>query len=554
MFVLRPYQEDCLDAIVGAIPADQNILVQAATGAGKTIVFCALIQRLLAKWPQIRIGILAHRRELIFQAQDKLLQTWPEAPIGIACASTGERVDTDRPVVIGSIQTLARRVKTTAPFDLIIVDEAHRIPPINQKSQYQAWLKIMRQYNPDVRVVGLTATPYRLGHGYIYGAVKKKENENLFSALHYRIGIDDLQQAGYLCAYRAKEVVNISQDLSGVKVSGDYNIGELSDVMIKKEHIGSAVHALKQYAADRRRAVVFAVTIDHAERLMDAFRSAGYRAATVHSKMPIAKRDLVLRSFEAGQVQVLTNVGVLTEGWDSPAVDCILMCRPTKSPALYCQMVGRGLRPHRDKKDVLVLDLANNCSSHGDPANPTVTVPNRSNGNIAAPLKSCPKCLELVPVQSKECSGCGYCWPREDKAQIDAPVDMADVAWSSRRQAPVAVYVENVHFDDYVSRAGNLMMRLSLTCSADGHVGNIFVNEFFDFDGNNDWARSKSRRIWQSLVGTDPPESVSEAVDRRGEMLMSVPEQIEIMEKGKWWNVAFWGVKPWNECQQEIQF
>ena len=552
----RPYQSDCLDAIIQAIPDQKHILIMAATGAGKTIVFCLLIKRLLTEWPHIKIGILAHRRELIMQAQDKLLKTWPEAPIGIACSSTGEVVDLDKPVVIGSVQTLSRRVEETSPFDLIIVDEAHRIPPINKKSQYQQWLAHMKRYNSEVRILGFTATPYRLSHGYIYGNVKRPDNDNLFDSLNYRIGISDLQRDGYLCQYRAKEAKNISSDLSKVKVAGDFNISELSDVMSRTEHVGSAVNAVEKYAAGRRNIVVFCVTISHAEKIVDAFRAAGQVAAAVHSKMPMAQRDMTLREFESGRIRILANVGVLTEGWDSPAVDCILMCRPTKSAALYVQMCGRGLRPHPDKKDVLILDLANNCSTHGDPDKPRIPIPGRA-GKTDAILKVCPNCFELIPVSSKECRACGYCYPVEVREQ-NGQVEMASVQWT-KAPAPIVVDVVEADFAYYISKAGNEMMRIKLTCQSDHFIQPLWVNEFFDFAGNNEWAMLKAQRLWGSLVGSEPPMSLAEAEERKGELIMSIPHQVEVTLKNKWWNIARWGVAPWNESSalnesEEIPF
>ncbi|MBT8341834.1 MAG: DEAD/DEAH box helicase family protein [Desulfatitalea sp.] len=544
-FALRPYQKDCLDAIIEAIPLQEHILVQAATGAGKTIIFCKLIESLLTEWPHIRIGILAHRRELITQAQDKLLKVWPQAPIGVACASTGMTVDTDKPVVIGSVQTLMGRLEHTAPFDIVIIDECHRIPPINKKSQYQKWLGAMKQYNPRVRILGFTATPFRLGHGYIYGAVKRADHDNLFESLSYRIGIKELQDQGYLCAYRAKGAKNVSQDLKKVKVAGDYNTADLAEVMSRSEHVGSAVRAMEKYAADRKRIVVFCVTIAHAEKVMQAFRKAGHTAACVHSKMDLSQRDMTLDLFEKGLVRIVCNVGVLTEGWDSPAVDCVIMCRPTKSAALYVQMCGRGLRPHPGKTDVLILDLSSNCSAHGDPDTPNVPVPGRSSGTGDPILKVCPKCFELTAVAAKVCRACGYVWPVET-VEHHGEVEMKSVAWS-QAPAPLAVEIVNVDIEDYTSRAGNNMLRVKLTCQTGETIQPLWVNEFLDFEGNGSkWGRQRARRLWQHLVGTDPPQTVAEARNRYGELQMSLPGRIEIIEKNKWWNVHHWGVKPWN--------
>ena len=537
---LRPYQEECIEAIVRAIPHDRHILIQAATGAGKTIVFCELIRRLLADWPHIRIGILAHRRELITQAHTKLLKVWPEAPIGIACASLGGPVDTDRPVVIGSIQTLINRAATTAAFDLIIVDEAHRIPPINHASQYSEWLGAMKRYNPEARILGVTATPFRLGHGYIYGPVCKPGNQNLFDALHYRIGIKDLQAQGFLCGYRAKEAENIEYDLSTVKVSGDYNIKDLADVMSKEQHVGSAVKAAQDYAQDRKRIVVFCVTIDHAKRVSGAFGDAGISSAAVHSEMPTAQRDMVLRQFEAGRIRALCNVGVLTEGWDSPAVDCILLCRPTKAPALYVQMVGRGLRPFPDKKDVLILDLSNNCRTHGDPDSPSVGIPGKAVKTVA-PTKSCPKCMEIVPIGAIACRECGYVWPQQ-VIELNGSAQMRDVKWSAvEKPNPITVEIIECRADRYVSKAGNDMLRLKIVCEPENSINTIHVNYFFMFDPQaHEYAVRKSRSLWKTMTGNAPPESTAEADERSWEILDNIPSRIEIVENGKYWNVHSW--------------
>ena len=542
-FVLRDYQQEALDAIVSAIPVDENILLQAATGAGKTVIFCALIEWLLTRWPRIRIGVLAHRRELITQAKNKLLKVWPEAPVGLACASTGEVVDVDKPVVIGSVQTMIRRTKETAPFDLVIIDEAHRIPPMNKKSQYQAWLKIMKKYNPKLRILGCTATPFRLGHGYIYGSQFRNGSKNLFESLHYNIGIRRLQGLGYLTEYRAKKTVSMKPDLKTVSVSGDYNLGELGSLMSRQEHVGSAVHAVQKYAQDRKRIVVFCVTIEHAENIKKTFSAANILSASVHSQMPLPQRDMILRDFEKGRIRVLANVGVLTEGWDSPAVDCILMCRPTKSPALYCQMVGRGLRPHPDKTDVLILDLSDNCTVHGDPASPVVEIP-KTTGLTSGPVwKSCPRCFELVAVGTKICPSCGHEFVLPPVAQNGKPT-MADVNWE-RPPAPEprVVKIIDAFLENFISRKGNRMLKLRLVCNINGSFVREFVNEFFDFEGNaSDWSRGKARRLWNTLVGTEPPESVEEAMSRQGELLMSLPDHIEVIEKDKWLNVHRWQV------------
>jgi DNA repair protein RadD len=226
------------------------------------------------------------------------------------------------------------------------------------------------------------------------------------------------------------------------------------------------------------------------------------------------------------------------------------MCRPTKSAALYVQMCGRGLRPHPGKSDVLILDLSSNCSTHGDPDTPHVSVPGRSTGTGDPILKVCPKCFELIAVAAKVCRACGYAWPQET-VEHHGDVDMKSVAWS-QAPAPLAVEIVDVDIEDYTSRAGNNMLRMKLTCQAGESIQPFWVNEFLDFEGNaSQWGRKRAQRLWQHLVGTDPPKTVDEARNRYGELQMSLPDRIEIIEKNKWWNVHHWGVKPWNLTGEE---
>ena len=248
----------------------KNVLLQAATGAGKTIMFSAITRLFVEKWG-LHVAILAHREQLVRQAADKLLKVWPEGAdkVGIACHSVTSQVDVNRQVVIGSPQTLARRLGELPEQQLLIVDECHRLPPAGKKSQYATLINRLREYYPDMRMLGVTATPYRLGHGYIYGEDCREPKENWFDTLSYSIGIDDLQDEGFLAPLKGYGCTE--PDLSGVKTSkGEYDLGELSDAMSQAVHVGSAVEALKKYGKGRRHVVVFAVSIQHAEILRDA--------------------------------------------------------------------------------------------------------------------------------------------------------------------------------------------------------------------------------------------------------------------------------------------
>lgn len=541
---LRPYQQQAFNAIMDAMRTEQFILCQAATGAGKTILFSAIIRHCMEQY-KMRIGILAHREILVRQAQDKLLKVWPDGKdkIGIACASASHDVQLFRPVLIGSPQTLANRLDALPPLHLLIIDECHRLPPRNKESQYGDLLQALLAKYPKLRVLGVTATPYRLNHGYVYGKKCRPKSENWFGRMAYGISIETLQEQGFLVPLRAKQAENIEQELAAVSTSaGDFNVAELSAVMSRQVHIQSAVDKYLEYGEGRQHVVAFCVTIEHAEVLREAFEESGIPAAVIHSKMPREERENAMSAFEEGRVTVICNVGVLTEGWDCTAVDCILFCRPTMSPALYVQMVGRGLRLHPGKKDCLLLDLSGNCLRHGDVNDPFVKIPGTPAGKKEKKeYRECPNCGELFKYSQPECPACG--WQPERQALEDAadPGEMVDVQWGD---GPFDADVLRWSMYDYTSRAGNRFARLDMVCSIP-EAGRLpkTVSSFLDFDGGvSGYMQDKAIRVWEKLSrdGDNWPESVEEALSRSDEIQMPPLVRVKRNKDG-YFNVVKWG-------------
>jgi superfamily II DNA or RNA helicase len=192
-------------------------------------------------------------------------------------------------------------------------------------------------------------------------------------------------------------------------LNGEYRTDDLEDLLIRVTHLKSSLEAYEKYGENRQHVLVFAVTIKHAEALTGIFSKAGYNAAYVHSETTNRERRNTLRYFEIGNIQFLINVGVLTEGWDSPKVNLIMLCRPTKSAGLYVQMVGRGSRVTKDKENVLILDMVNNFREHGHPSNPEVKYPKKPpSPEPALLIKTCPNCFEVLNISIKICPFCGH--------------------------------------------------------------------------------------------------------------------------------------------------
>lgn len=376
---LRDYQAEALDRTAAA--EERGVRKQlgvAATGLGKTIIFSALAEQRGG-----RTLILAHRDELVRQAADKVLQVWPDAEVGIVKAGDNE-LDAD--VVVASVQTVSRPNRLAQllspwysngnakePFDLVVVDEAHHATA----DSYQAILSALHagagycatcDQVPDEctcstldseprdgpLLVGVTATPDR-GDGLGLDGV--------FDEIVWNYDMLWGIRSGYLCDVRGLRVRVQALDLSQVKVRrGDYEQGSAGRAM-EDAHAPEAIVAAWQKHAAERRTIVFTPTVEVARLTAAEYRRTGTTARHVHAGTPIEERRAMLRAFAAGDVQVIANCGVLTEGFDEPRVDCIVVARPTKSRALFTQMVGRGTRKHPDKTDLLVLDVVGNSDT-----------------------------------------------------------------------------------------------------------------------------------------------------------------------------------------------
>ena len=342
MITPREYQTECLNKIIGRYEHGiTRQLVSLPTGTGKTVIFSHL-----AKTMNRRTLILAHRDELLDQAIAKLRMVWPEADIGKVKATQDE---TDAHVVVASVQSAARKNRlqrlARQNFGLLIIDECHHAAADSYK-------RIVHDLDfmvgdPSRLCVGLTATPAR-ADGLALGTV--------FQEIVYEASLPTMIRAGYLCDLSGI-AVKTETDLSNVGCrAGEYQTGQLAQAVDTPARNQIAVEAYLEHAADRK-AIAFCANVDHARSLADTFSASGISAAAVWGDMPTEDRRRTLAGFDRGRLQVVTNCGVLTEGFDQPDVSALLMCRPTRSQGLYIQMVGRGTRTYPGKQDCVVIDM-----------------------------------------------------------------------------------------------------------------------------------------------------------------------------------------------------
>jgi superfamily II DNA or RNA helicase len=344
---LRPYQEAALTASAEALGRGvQRQLIALPTGAGKTVVFAHLTARRGGK-----TLILAHRDELIQQAADKLRWVMPLAGVGVVKAEADQH---QAPVVVASVQTLARTARLhrlPRQWDTVIVDEAHHV----QADSYQRVLDYCGAFGErGPLTLGVTATPER-ADGKPLGAT--------FQEIVYQRGILEMILEGYLVDLRAVQV-RLAADFSQVGVrAGDYVDSEMETTLLEANAPEHAARAYLEHAKGRK-ALLFTPTVKVAHRMAEQFREAGVPSEAIDGSMDMASRRAILRRFHDGETLVLANCAVLTEGYDEPSVDCVIIARPTKSRPLYVQMIGRGTRLHPGKDDALVIDLVGASSEH----------------------------------------------------------------------------------------------------------------------------------------------------------------------------------------------
>lgn len=334
---LRPYQRAALTAVTRDFAQGyKRLLIQLATGTGKTIVFAAAIRY----WQQPTL-IIVHRQELAQQALDKLHLVWPDADVGLVRGRTRQE---QALVVVSTVQTLAAR-PVRRRFTRVIIDEAHHaVSPQWQQVLHQLGFDHPR---PDQLLLGVTATTQRLdGRGL----------HTTFDRLSYRFTLPEAIRQGYLAPLRGYRIrTQISLD-HVPRRHGDYAVPELSrtvDIPARNQVIGYAFRQL----AGSRVAIGFAVNIAHAQHLTQTFRRLGIASDWVAGSLPASVRRARLQAFHTGSIQVLWNAQILTEGYDEPGIACVILARPTQSPTLFAQMVGRGTRKAPGKTDCLILDM-----------------------------------------------------------------------------------------------------------------------------------------------------------------------------------------------------
>jgi DNA repair protein RadD len=513
MLTLRPYQHEAIEAVYRHLrERDDNPVVVIPTAGGKTPILATICKDAVSRWNG-RVLILAHVKELLEQAADKLRAVCPEVKFGVYSAGLKRR-DTEHAVIVAGIQSVYRRACELDAFDLVIVDEAHLIPTSGD-GMYRQFLAEAKVVNPHVRVIGLTATPFRLDSGAICAP------DHFLNAICYEISVKELIRDGFLCPLITKAGLT-RVDTSELHVrAGEFVAEEVERLMDQDNLVLAACREIVAHTQDRKKCLIFAAGVAHGRHIVDVLRHEhGIDCGFVCGDTPSGERaELIARFrdepkqslFQHEPLKYLCNVNVLTTGFDAPNIDCVALLRPTASAGLYYQAVGRGFRLHPGKQDCLVLDFGGNVLRHG-PVDQLKIKDKSAGGTGEAPAKECPECHLVIAAGYTVCPDCGYQFPPPERQRHEAQATEAGILSG---QITTTIYkVEDVFYGVHTKRGAGEDAPKSMR--VDYRVAlNEYKSEWICFE-HTGYARWRAEQWWRKRSPDPVPDTAERAVELAG--------------------------------------
>lgn len=530
MLTPRDYQEACIKAHFTYFNRKRgNPLFVVPTGGGKSLIIAEFVRRTIEQWPTQRVIILTHVKELIEQNYDEFLGQWGLlAPVGIYSAGLNRR-DTGCSVTFAGIQSVwphlskeddpPKAAVDLGAFDLALIDEAHLLPKTGE-GRYRSYLDWLEYLNPKLKVLGYTATPFRLEGGELH-----KGEGRIFTDIAYDVPVKKLIEDDYLAPLIAK-LPSGTIDTSGVgKSRGDFKPGELEAAAMAGDNVHEAVDEMVEKAKenDRKHWLVFACGISHAELIVELVREHGVSCELLTGKTPKEERRKIVRDAKAGDITCLVNVGVLTTGFNWPRCDMLAVMRPTQSTSLYVQIMGRGMRTFPGKENCLVLDYGENVLRHG-PIN-RINITTKEKGEGEAPVKVCPECDAIVHAAVNNCDQCGFEFPKKDPVHTPEAGKLAPIDFSVREPKRETLDCTAVYYDLHSKPGKPNSLKVTYMCGWRRFCEWICLE-------HTGYAQRKAQGWWAQRGSTPVPVDIYEALERKGEL--EKPTSIIVQEDGKY--------------------
>lgn len=540
---LRYYQREAVDAVFGYWnETPGNPLIDMATGTGKSMTMATLTKEMLAGWPDMRVMCVTHVVELIEGNYKELDGIYPFAPSGIYAAALNRR-DARAQILFAQLQTVWNKAAQIGHVDVLLIDEVHLVPS-DSDTMYRKLIDALLAINPDMKICGFTATPYRLDSGRL-----DEGDGKLFDSVIYTYGIRQGIDDGYLTPITSTPT-SFRQDISGVgKLGGDFKKSALAKAVDKEELNKRILEEVLDVEGHRRKALFFCAGVQHATNMRDLIRAAGRTCEVIHGGTHPAERRRTIEAYKRGEIWGVTNDNVMSTGTNVPGIDLIVDEAGTASASRYVQRVGRGTRviyPPRFNPELVdaaarraaiaghikpncrYMDFAGNLNRHGPVDMIEPKVPGKGDGE--APIKICPQdeggCGEQLHASVRCCWKCGHEFPEPDSKLLEqaseAPILSKDEAkWRA---------VNTRTFRYHEGKAGKIdSIKVTYLC------GGSAINEWC-CPGHQGRAKASADRYWANHGGHRPfPKGPLEWLKRQNELLET--EEISIEPNGRYWTV-----------------
>lgn len=524
MITPRWYQEEAINSIYHYFinGGKGNPIIALPTASGKSIIPAVFIERVLRQWPNQRFLVMTHVSVLITQNADKMIEVWANAPIGIHSAGLKQR-DVIAPIIFGGIQSMIKIAEAFGHRDIIFVDECHLVSQ-EDNSQYLRFFAIMKKINPNVRIVGLTATKFRMGQGLL-------TDDGVFTDIIYDMtdmeGFNRLLNDGFLSPLIPQSRVT-KLDVANVDINaGEFSQKQLQYEVDRAEITWKALQETVYYGQNRRSWLIFASGIEHSNHIAEMLGKLGIECASVHSKQSAEYNNAALKAHKNLQLRAISSFSKLTTGLDHPAVDLIDDLNPSLSVVKHVQKYGRGMRlsPETNKLNCLVLDHANNILRLGPVNDPRI--PNKKGNKVGElPVKICEACGVYNHISARKCDACGH--PFEFQVKIVERASTAELI-----KQPEALMID--YFD-----VNHVIYKPKQKIDKPPYIEVTYfsgINSFKEYVFPQSKNRSFFANWWRQRSTKDVPATAEEAIKYTSELRQ--PRKIRVhvnrIIKGKNW-------------------
>ncbi len=539
---LRYYQRSAIDAVFDFWgQKDGHPLVDLATGTGKAMVNGVLMKELRDGWPDLRVMSVTHVQEIVESNYKEYVGVDPFAPTGIYASSLNRREPKSH-MLFGQIQSVYNKAQEIGHVDVLQIDEVHLVPT-KDTTMYRSFISDLQAINPDMKMVGLTATPYRLDSGRL-----DEGDDKLFDEVVYTYGIRQGVDDGYLTPLSSKPL-STNYDVTGVRKSmGDFKASDYRAAVDSDSLNRLVAEEVLDVEGHRNKALLFFRGIEHCTRMRDVFKRLGRKVEMVHGGTPAGERRRLIEELKAGDLWGLVNDNVLSTGTNIVGVDLIVDGYRTMSAARYVQRAGRGTRvvypPGFDpeaadaearraaiagwiKPNCRYMDFAGNIKEHGPVDMIQPRKPGKGQGE--APVKVCPSCFEINHASVRRCSCCGFEFEFEEKPRFEARSDTAPILSTSAATPEHWIPVTRRRFRYHEKLGGNPSIKIVYTSGLSEYWGWAPVQ--------HPKAKFLADKFWVRHGGQRPfPATADEWLSRAGELQETAEIRIEQSKtyKKKW--------------------